>query len=206
MYFKARGAHHVEQVMKSKRARRARARAFLLEHLRANPCIDCGERDPVVLEFDHLREKISGVAAMSEDGASPRRLAAEIAKCQVVCVNCHRRRTARRRGSYRLPGSEQRLEGRPTRARRNIRWLLGVLASSACADCAEADPVVLEFDHVGPKRAALPVLAYGIYSIATLEAELAQCVVRCANCHRRRTAAEGGHYRHTALESAPAPP
>jgi hypothetical protein len=73
---------------------------LLLEFFRLNPCIDCGETDPVVLEFDHLRDKsfsIGGKLTTQTWSA----ILAEIEKCEVVCSNCHRRRTARRRGSVR---------------------------------------------------------------------------------------------------------
>src|SRR4051794_36986150 len=66
---------------------------------------DCGETDPVVLEFDHLRDKEFDIASGIHYHAWSKVLA-EIAKCEVVCANCHRRRTARRRGALRLILSE----------------------------------------------------------------------------------------------------
>jgi hypothetical protein len=74
--------------------------AFLIEYFRTNPCADCGETDPVVLEFDHLGDKKFNVAKGIRD-RSWESLLAEIAKCDVVCSNCHRRRTARRAGHVR---------------------------------------------------------------------------------------------------------
>lgn len=77
---------------------RLRFWAFLLRQR----CADCGETDPVVLELDHLRDKRNNVSAMVSSGFSWESIEAEIAKCEVRCANCHRRRTARVRGSYRL--------------------------------------------------------------------------------------------------------
>lgn len=69
------------------------------EHIKAvkatSGCVDCGEVDPIVLEFDHLRDKEFNLAHYAK--ASWERLHAEIAKCEVVCANCHRRRTHSRR-------------------------------------------------------------------------------------------------------------
>jgi hypothetical protein len=72
----------------------------LIAFFKANPCRDCGETDPVVLEFDHLRDKkfCIGQALHTRTWAA---IVAEIQKCEVVCANCHRRRTARRRGALR---------------------------------------------------------------------------------------------------------
>lgn len=75
--------------------------SLLLDYLREHPCVDCGESDPVVLEFDHLFEKSFTIA----DGLKSRSweaVMAEIQKCEVVCVNCHRRRTAARGGFKRM--------------------------------------------------------------------------------------------------------
>ena len=55
-------------------------------------------------------------------------------------------------------------------------------------DCGESDPEVLEFDHVrGVKTANVSAFIRGGYSLAKLQAEVALCEVRCANCHRRIT-------------------
>lgn len=73
---------------------------FLVEFFKANPCVDCGEADPVVLEFDHLRDKEFSIAKGLQD-RNWQTVLDEIAKCDVVCANCHRRRTARRGGFVR---------------------------------------------------------------------------------------------------------
>jgi hypothetical protein len=73
---------------------------FLLDYFVDHPCVDCGETDPVVLDFDHLRDKEFSIG--HELASQPwERVLAEIDKCDVVCANCHRRRTAARDGSLR---------------------------------------------------------------------------------------------------------
>jgi hypothetical protein len=71
--------------------------AFLIDFFNEHPCVDCGERDPLVLEFDHLRDKCFGIAQGFRD-RNWQSILDEIAKCDVVCANCHRRRTALRAG------------------------------------------------------------------------------------------------------------
>jgi hypothetical protein len=73
---------------------------FLLEYLRDHPCVDCGESDPLVLEFDHVGEKSFEIGAGLPD-RNWDSILREIAKCEVVCANCHRRRTAQRFGTVR---------------------------------------------------------------------------------------------------------
>jgi hypothetical protein len=73
-------------------------------------------------------------------------------------------------------------------------------ASAACVDCGERDPVVLDFDHVGAKRDLVVQLAYREHSIASIEREIAECQIRCANCHRRSTIEKQGQFRHHLLE------
>lgn len=80
---------------------RERNHARVREYLLAHPCTDCGEPDPVVLDFDHLPGFEKRFAISRAVGASTRSwksILAEIAKCEVVCANCHRRRTAARGG------------------------------------------------------------------------------------------------------------
>ena len=80
-----------------------RNRRLVLAHLGENPCIDCGEIDVIVLDFDHVTDtKISSISKMIHDGIAVQRLRAEMAKCVVRCANCHRRKTAAERKSYRV--------------------------------------------------------------------------------------------------------
>jgi hypothetical protein len=75
---------------------------FLISYFKEHPCTDCGQTDPLVLEFDHVRgEKrfqISDGPRLRSRGA----LIEEMKKCEVVCANCHRRRTAERVGFARV--------------------------------------------------------------------------------------------------------
>ena len=65
-----------------------------------SPGVDCWETDPLVLEFDHLAGKEFAVSAGMR-GRNWEAVLREIDKCEVVCANCHRRRTARRGGFVR---------------------------------------------------------------------------------------------------------
>ena len=69
---------------------------YLLEH----SCVDCDEEDPVVLDFDHVRGKKRGSISRLITHDSLNTLKKEIAKCDVRCSNCHRRKTAKQFGWY----------------------------------------------------------------------------------------------------------
>lgn len=175
------------------------AQAYVLTHLRDHPCSDCGERDPIVLEFDHVGIKRANVADLVRIGALPAMIALELSACEVVCVNCHRRRSAARRAGSRGRASTSR--GHRSRAR-NKAFILEHLQRTGCLDCGIRDPTVLDFDHRANKVLNVSALARRECSLARLEEEMAKCEVRCANCHRRRTAAEFGYYRHRAAHAA----
>jgi hypothetical protein len=74
----------------------------LAAFLAANPCVDCGETDIRVLDFDHrdAKQKRANISRMLRS-FSWKTIETEIAKCDVVCANCHRRRTAVRGGWWR---------------------------------------------------------------------------------------------------------
>lgn len=72
---------------------------------------------------------------------------------------------------------------------RNREYLIDYLANHPCIDCYETDIVVLEFDHItNNKYKSIAEMAWSCHSIKSIEKEIAKCVVRCANCHRRKTA------------------
>jgi hypothetical protein len=63
------------------------------------------------------------------------------------------------------------------------------LLTHPCVDCGIPDLLVLEFDHVrGVKLGDVSALVSSGYPWTKIEAEIAKCDVRCANCHRRVTA------------------
>jgi hypothetical protein len=71
-------------------------RKYTMDVQRERGCIDCGENDPIVLEFDHIgNDKIMNISEMVHRGKSLSVINKEIAKCEVRCANCHRRKTAK---------------------------------------------------------------------------------------------------------------
>ena len=82
-------------VIQRARERKDANKIRLAEYLAAHPCVDCGEADTVVLDFDHLRAKRRSISALVHSTTSWERIGLEIEKCEVRCANCHRRRTAR---------------------------------------------------------------------------------------------------------------
>lgn len=90
----------ISRAAQAKEASRNAVRAYILDHLRLNPCVDCGEPDPVVLEFDHRGDKDFAIGDAVRRALSLKRVVAEIAKCDVRCANCHRRKTYGERGSF----------------------------------------------------------------------------------------------------------
>lgn len=98
----------LKQIYASKDRRVEKARNHVYDYLLNNPC-DCGESDPVVLEFDHNDgvDKESAVSTMVLQGMGFDRIDFEIAKCTVRCANCHRRRTAEQFQTWRWKYSKE---------------------------------------------------------------------------------------------------
>ena len=81
---------------------------WLVQYLAEHPCEDCGESDVVVLEFDHPEdvEKRFDITRGLKD-RNWQDVLDEISRCDVVCANCHRRRTAERAGFLRVSIAER---------------------------------------------------------------------------------------------------
>lgn len=68
----------------------------LIAEKKSVPCVDCGVSYPsFVMDFDHLKDKKFNIAGAPVKGYSLKKILIEIAKCDVVCSNCHRLRTHR---------------------------------------------------------------------------------------------------------------
>jgi len=75
---------------------------FLISHFKDNPCLHCGESNPILLQFDHLRDKKVNISTAVINMWSIERLQCEIDKCQVLCSNCHTLKTAKDYNWYML--------------------------------------------------------------------------------------------------------
>jgi hypothetical protein len=91
---------YIDAEARRKRARNEKRMRLLIEFFRTHPCVDCGETDPLVLEFDHLGDKRFTISH-NFSGRNWQSILKEMEKCDVVCANCHRRRTARQFGHLR---------------------------------------------------------------------------------------------------------
>ena len=95
--------YYIEKSRRRMLAIRSELRVNVFAYLSEHPCVDCGEADVVVLEFDHVKGiKKGNISAMMQQGFSWEAVLEEINKCEVRCANCHRRATYRRAKSYRF--------------------------------------------------------------------------------------------------------
>ncbi len=75
---------------------RKRNRQFVWDFLKINPCKECGEDNPRVLDFHHLdpTTKHRNIAVMKAGRWGTEAIQKEIDKCIVLCSNCHRKETS----------------------------------------------------------------------------------------------------------------
>lgn len=92
-----------------------------------------------------------------------------------------------KKGSYSMSKRVERRE--------NIkRKMMEFYVQNPCVDCGETDPRVLDFDHISNKKHNVSTLLRKEYSWDSILEEANKCEVRCANCHRKKTAIEQNHY------------
>lgn len=93
-------AEYVKRAMKRNKEERRRGFARLAEIKESNPCTDCGRYlASYLMEYDHLdpTTKVAGITAMVTRNRPWTSVEAEMAKCELVCGECHRIREASRR-------------------------------------------------------------------------------------------------------------
>jgi hypothetical protein len=166
----------------------------LLRELRCVPCTDCGGTfKPYQMDFDHRDPSTKSFNVMAGRAMlmATSKVLAEVAKCDVVCANCHRVRSRdqhRARIAARMPGSSPRLNEKRASWRRQA-GIVDRLRDVPCSDCGRRfPPCSMDFDHRDPseKRSTVPGMV-GRAGDARILAEAAKCDIVCANCHRVRT-------------------
>lgn len=90
---------YIERAMAQVKQRREEQVRVLHEYLRTHPCVDCSETNIGLLEFDHVDSAAKEMDIGVMLGRRPwAKILDEIAKCDVRCANCHRKRTAAQQG------------------------------------------------------------------------------------------------------------
>lgn len=183
------------------KAQRKRVKEELVA-ARGGQCEGCGYRANIAaLEFHH-RDASSKKFAIGGASVSRERLWAEAAKCDLLCANCHRARHSRVRtgGGHAVVLLRHRLKVRAVAA-----------IGGRCSGCGLREPIeALEFHHLDPATKEFGISTDGIARRwDKIEAELAKCVLLCANCHRevhagaRLVSEDEGPYRSCAIAADP---
>jgi hypothetical protein len=86
---------HKKDLYNAQKRHRLKVRLKLFDFLSKRSCIDCGENDPIVLEFDHKKagSKFKQISQMLSGHYSWESVQKEITKCDIRCANCHRKKT-----------------------------------------------------------------------------------------------------------------
>ena len=84
------------------KSQRGKNKAYVDAIKSISKCIDCGENNPLVLDFDHVKgDKILAISDMSNKAYCIDKISEEMEKCEVRCANCHRIITEKRRDDKR---------------------------------------------------------------------------------------------------------
>jgi hypothetical protein len=164
--------------------RRSKLRTWVNKRKAEQGCAYCGESDPACLDLHHREDadKEMEITEMVTYGHSKENLREEMAKCDVLCANCHRKRHDRRPDAA---GTDRR---RSLTKRERLRcWSFEYRRDRGCQRCDEGDPVCLQFHHPEgvDKHQSVGKMITDSYPETEIRAEADRCVVLCANCHRR---------------------
>ena len=99
-YYAENRESHIRTIVARKAVQRLACLKVVGEYLLSHPCVDCGESDPRVLDFDHRDgvSKTAEVMKLAQDGYSTARVMREIEMCDIRCRNCHAKVTYARQG------------------------------------------------------------------------------------------------------------
>ena len=102
-YYRDNKAKHKAKAAIRRDAERVKAQLFVAAYLDTNNCVDCGETNMLMLEFDHVDRstKKYGISCLIQSGYPIATIEAEISKCEVRCANCHNAKTHRETNNHR---------------------------------------------------------------------------------------------------------
>jgi hypothetical protein len=168
------------------------ADVYLQLKIDAGPCVDCGEDDIRLLEFDHVdREKkkinLSGAGSI-------RQLQEEYMEVVNRCGMCHRRRTKTQLNYGNKSTPQKQFVDQEKRKR------------GCCNKCGIFDDALLEafeFDHIDPstKSFNISTMVSNNADIKDIKKELPLCQLLCVHCHKLKTIEDNGYYLYIQYET-----
>lgn len=180
------------------------SRVQWLQELKSNtPCVDCNQiYEPYCMDYDHIPgrgEKIKGVSRMVLDNTPKEIILAEIAKCELICLLCHNKRTHTRFDEVLGDGRKY-----PPHVQRNID-IINNFRNNPCMACGlQYDIYNMQIDHIDPTTKLYDICQLKSCKVERLLVELAKCQVLCALCHRRKSIVEQQDDKYSApRERAP---
>ena len=154
-----------------------------------NPCVVCDEKDPQLIEADHLRDKVHHCSEnryWSNHGGVPA-LESELTKCQSLCCWCHRLKSDRERGTLKRKSILKRraiINAEKLRRGKCLRCPRRVTLETCCA---------FDFDHRDASTRVIHLSDLVHRSQAFfdqhIKSELKACDMLCCNCHKKVTIA-----------------
>ncbi|MCK9458215.1 MAG: hypothetical protein M0R80_00985 [Proteobacteria bacterium] len=160
-------------IFRDRNKNRKQANKLYVEQYKEAHACTCGESCVACLQLHHLGDKDTSVATAIQ-GFGLERLKKEIAKCEVVCANCHRK--------------IHRNDCPPTtsnvKRQRNRAFVSEYRRTHCCEECGEKEECCLDFHHDGEKEINI-TRAVCDWGLPNLKKEIAKCKVLCANCHRK---------------------
>ncbi|WP_369685620.1 homing endonuclease associated repeat-containing protein [Salinibaculum rarum] len=157
--------------------RRARLRAWVNEKKAERGCANCNEVNRACLDYHHRNPEAKEMAVgdMVTYGYGRDNIREEMAKCDVLCANCHRKRH-----------DEQRPDVETGDRKRAREWLRAYKSSSdGCKRCKETDPRCLVFHHPEQKHETVAKLVSDRKPLRVIQQEVDRCELLCSNCHRK---------------------
>jgi hypothetical protein len=166
------------------------AKRKYIQQQKSKPCAKCGiQLDPILMDFDHLSNKYKNLAAMTIN--SYQRINAEIAKCQVLCIFCHKEKTHFSKKTETIPTTPKKLK---SFLESKWRQRFSILArSKPCYICNKIYPYYqMELDHQleYQKLDNVSKLIFLKQDNCLILQEIVKCKPICCACHRLKSIQE----------------
>jgi hypothetical protein len=114
---------------------------------------------------------------------------------QSQCRSCNREKSRRYYASNREKHFKATNARKQKIVKNNRQYVYDYIVKIGCVDCGENYPACCDFDHVtGDKTGNISRMIHRGCSLNTIIKEISKCVVRCANCHRKKTALQFNWY------------